>query len=146
MISVKKIRVNVFETNSSSTNSLVIEDTSELSIPYKLCILDLGYDGRYFDYRTADEKFTVMAYLCDSASEFFGLCYKMYDAGVQEIVLPNPDSFKYLRDTKDISISCGEIDDSMCELQSLLDDENVEELKHFIFDNDSYISGEDDNY
>lgn len=144
---MKKIRKNTFETNSSSTNSLSIGN-SNIEIPMKLTILDQYYGGgRDFDLETTDEKFTVMVSLCDSMEEFFKLCYKMYKFGVAIINLPNPKTFKSHWDKINFIISAGgEIDDSYDELRSLLEDENEEDLKAFIFGQDSYVSGHNNEY
>lgn len=142
---MKLIRGEVFETNSSSTNTLVI-DSDKITIPKKLYICDNDWCGRDFEYTTSDEKFTVMARVCDGLGEFLALCYKMYKAGVEEIVLPNPNTFTGLRDTKYIGICCGEIDDSEEELKVLLLDECEDDLIAFIFGDNSFIEGEDDNY
>lgn len=146
VISVKIIREGVFETNSSSTNTLVIDSDSNIIIPEKLYVCDNDWCGRNFEYTTPSEKFTVMVRVCYDKEELLGLCYKMYKAGVKEIVLPNPSTFTGLTDTKNIGIHCGEIDDSEGELRSLLEDENEQELVAFIFGSNSFIEGEDDNF
>ncbi|MBR4003981.1 MAG: hypothetical protein IKI95_08065, partial [Clostridia bacterium] len=102
---------------------------------------------RDFDLETTDEKFTVMVSLCDSMEEFFKLCYKMYKFGVAIINLPNPKTFKPHWDKISFIVSAGgEIDDSYDELKSLLEDENEEDLKAFIFGQDSYVSGHNNEY
>lgn len=135
-----KIRHNIFETNSSSTNSLVL-GTEQLyyNKPEKLRVLNLNWDSRDFDYTQPDEKFTVLVSLCDNLSELYRLCYKIYQLGIKEIVLPHPSTFK-----DDPSyVTVGEIDESKEELRDIMNDTNKLEL--FLFGN-SYIHGEDNNY
>lgn len=138
-----KIRNDVFETNSSSTNSLCISSTN-IKIPKKITVIDNSWGGRNFEIESVDEKFTLMVSLCQTADELLALCYKMYKFGVEVIELPNPKEF-YLDEKDDYLFvsSGGEIEDPE-ELRELLKDE--ENLKAFIFGEYSYISGEDDNY
>lgn len=143
---MKLIRAGVFETNSSSTNSLWIGDGSKLNVPDKLYIVDFVWCGRDFDYKTADERFTALVTVCSSIDEFLALCYKVYSFGVKEIVLPNKDTFGNISNFSNFYLSCGEIDDSREELQCLLLDENTNDLMNYLFDEESELSGEDDNF
>lgn len=141
---MKKVRKNVFETNSSSTNSLCISLTN-IKIPKKITVIDNSWGGgRNFEIESVDEKFTLMVSLCQTADELLALCYKMYKFGVEVIELPSPKEF-YLDEKDDYLFvsSGGEIEDPE-ELRELLKDE--ENLKAFIFGEYSYISGEDNNY
>lgn len=140
---MKLIREQIFETNSSSTNSFCLAEAKDnYIIPEKLTILDL-YGGRDFKLSTVDQKFTCLAYICD-IEEFFGLCYRLYEMGVKEIVLPHPDHFKYLRDKELIFINVGEIDDSYEDVCEILKDD--EKIKRWLFDNNSYLSGHDNDF
>lgn len=127
-------RLNIFETNSSSTNSLCI-GSGTYTVPEKLTIVDLEA-SRNFYYSTIDERFSVMVYMCYSNPiRYSKLCNLMYKHGVKEI----DDSIGTL-------IDIGEIDDSMDELEELFDETNEEDLLQFIFNNNSILEGEDDNY
>ena len=142
---MRKIRNNIFETNSSSTNSLNLAPPSSQSyyIPEKLEILDL-YGGRDFELSTPNEKFSCLAYVCDDISDFYGLCYRLYEMGVKEIVLPHPNNFKYPWNRSRIVPRVGEIDDSYEEIKDILTDDD--KIKRWIFDGRSYVEGHDDNY
>lgn len=136
-------RLHIFETNSSSTNSFCLANLKDnYIIPEKLTILDL-YGGRDFSLHTPDEKFSCLAYICEKES-FFGLCYRLYEMGVKEIVLPHPNHFKSPWDRKYISPNVGEIDDSYEDLKEILEDD--EKIKRWLFDNSSYVEGHDNNF
>ncbi len=140
---MKKIRKNTFETNSSSTNSLSI-DNSNIEIPMKLTIINNSWGGRDFELRTPDEKFTCLASLCDNTGQLFALCHKMYQFGVEIIKFPNPQEFDLEKNEDYMWIySGGEIEDPQ-ELIDLLKDD--EELKAFIFGKYSSISGHNNEY
>lgn len=143
---MKIIRFNIFETNSSSTNTLCIGQSPNVPIPYRLTLIDIGWEGRDFSYGTAEERFSVIASLCNDTRQFLGLCYKLYEMGVKEIVLPNPTTFKHINDKKEPDLGRGEVDESEDELMSLIEPGNEEELKHFIFDDCTVLEGRDDNY
>ena len=140
---MKKVRKHTFETNSSSTNSLSI-DNSNIEIPMKLTIIDNGWGGRDFELRTPDEKFTCLASLCDNTEQLFALCHKMYQFGVEIIKFPSPQEFDLEKNEDYMWIrSGGEIEDPQ-ELKDLLKDD--EELKAFIFGKYSSISGRNNEY
>lgn len=141
---MKKIRDSVFETNSSSTNSLFIEPWDDsLQIPEKLSYVELEM-GRNFEHKGFDERFTVLLSLCNSADDVFKLCYKCYKFGVKEIVLPNPNNYYDWGGRENIYVSAGEIDDSEEMLRECFEDEDL--LKGWLFNPDSEVSGEDDNF
>lgn len=140
---MKKIRKNTFETNSSSTNSLSI-DNSNIEIPMKLTIINNDWGGRDFKLRTPDEKFTCLASLCDDTGQLFALCHKMYQFGVEIIKFPSPQEFDLEKNKDWMWIhSGGEIEDPE-ELKDLLKDDD--ELKAFIFGRYSSISGHNNEY
>lgn len=140
---MKKIRNNIFETNSSSTNCLVFgENRDEYYIPEKISIIPL-YGGRDFCYSDIDSKFTILASCCLEISEFLYLCYKMYEFGVKEIILPKPETFTAYNDR--IDIGNWEISvENRNEIANVLKDDIL--LKNWLFNPESEISGEDDNY
>lgn len=143
---MKLIRYNIFETNSSSTNSLWIGNSNNIHIPEKLTLIDLDWVGRDFCYTTVEERFAVLASLCYETRKFLSLCYKIYEMGVKEIILPNPENFPYLGENKEPELGRGETDDCQEELEELFEPGHEEDLKHFIFDNDTILEGRDDNY
>lgn len=141
---MKKVRKNIFETNSSSTNTLFIEPwNDDLIIPEKLSYVELE-TGRYFEHKGCDARFTVLLSLCNSADDVFKLCYKCYKFGVKEIVLPNPSNYICWGNENNIYVSAGEIDDSESELRECFEDDEL--LKGWLFNPNSEVSGEDDNY
>lgn len=143
-MSNKKIRDGVFETNSSSSNSLSIEPWRDgLVVPERLSYVELEM-GRTFEHKGYNERFTVLLSLCGSADDVFKLCYKCYQFGVKEIVLPNPDNYTCYGNSDYIHVSAGEIDDSEYELRECLKDDEL--LKGWLFNPDSEVSGQDDNY
>lgn len=137
------IRNKTFETNSSSSHSLTLgSPLSEYQIPKKMMICDLE-GGRTFEYSTVDERFSILASRLE-IDEFFYLCHKLYQFGVEEIVLPNKKTFPYADDFYDFSISNWDIDPEWYdEMHSYLKNDDL--LKRWLFSPDSEISGEDNN-
>lgn len=138
---MKKQRLNVFETNSSSTNCLILGSLEHnYIIPEIIYLIDLN-DGRDFVYNDVHSKFSVLASVCDRTAEFLYLCYKVQSFGVKEI------SFIRLEAPygPEINIGNWEIDyEERQEIRSYLDDDEL--LKAWLFHPESEISGEDDNY
>lgn len=139
---MKKQRLNIFETNSSSTNCLILGDVQDnYNIPETLSLYDLC-DGRDFEYRDPDSRFSVLASLCDRTPDFLYLCYKVQEFGVKNIMFNNIRPYS---DCTEINICNWEIDYEECqEILSYLNDDNL--LKAWLFSPESEISGEDDNY
>ena len=136
-------RVGVFETNSSSTNTLVLGGKLEdYIIPEILEAVDCGA-GRDFNHETVNEKFTCLLKACSTSEEVFGLCYKLYEIGVKEIILPRPNSYDPPYKDGTLYISTGEIYDSCDELMEIARDK--EKLKAWLFNPESEIYGLDDN-
>ena len=141
---MKKVRYKIYETNSSSSNCLILGDKlDEYKIPDKLQIVDF-WGGRDFEYSSPDERFTVLASMCEM-SEFLALCYKLYKFGVKEIIMPRDNFTLYGDNDTYIYIGNAEINESEREeIYSYLKDDEL--LKRWLFNNESEISGEDDNY
>lgn len=139
---MRLIRPKIFETNSSSTNYLVLGDIQDnYSIPETLHIYDLC-DGRDFEYRDPDSRFSVLASLCDRTSNFLYLCYKVQEFGVKNIVFNSVTPYS---GSTEMNIGNWEIDyEERQEILSYLQDDEL--LKAWLFSPDSEISGEDDNY
>lgn len=139
---MRLIRSKIFETNSSSTNCLVLGDIQDTyNIPETLHIYDLC-DGRDFEYRDPDSRFSVLASLCDRTSNFLYLCYKVQEFGVKNIVFNSVTPYS---GSTEMNIGNWEIDyEERQEILSYLQDDEL--LKAWLFSPDSEISGEDDNY
>lgn len=140
---MKLTRYNIFETNSSSTNCLTIGDKLEsYYIPETVTLLDL-YGGRDFEYSDVDSRFTILASMCE-LDEFLFLCYKLYEFGVKNIILPKPKEFS---EPWGRSISIGNWEVNESERKDIKDTlENDEDLKAWLFNPESEITGEDNNF
>ena len=139
---MKLIRNNIFETNSSSTNSLTLDMDASLIIPDTIKMVEVG-GSRDFDFNDTDSKFSILAYYCNSLEEFLYLCYKVYSFGVKNIELFKPETHSEISPDYKDWFWC-DMGDSEDELVSFINDE--ESLKHWLFSPDSSISGSDDEY
>ena len=85
---MKQIRYCVFETNSSSTHSITVYPVYDKNakLPEKLEVCEL-YEGRDFEYRSIEEKFTVLVVIAHHLDKLYELIKRLYDLGVKEMVL-----------------------------------------------------------
>lgn len=140
---MKLVRNNIFETNSSSTNSLDIDMDAALIIPETIHMVAIG-GSRDFEFNDVDSKFSILVYFCRDLSEFFNLCYKIQSFGVKNIVLFNPKTLPNASDLNYGGWFWCDMSDSEDELRLCFEDNNM--LKHWLFSPDSYISGRDNEY
>ena len=145
---MKVIRSGVFETNSSSCHSIAIGDSlpEDLKIPKRLEVCELEL-GRNFDYNTVEQRFTVAVMFAyyDSKQTLEKLLKMLNNIGVQEFILAKCKGYSLLFNGAGIEI--GNIseasDDADIYIKEIMKSEDT--LKKWIFSNDSYLYGEDDN-
>lgn len=140
---MRLIRSSIFETNSSSTNSLDIDMDATLIIPESLKLVEIG-GSRDFEFNDSDSKFSILAHFCRDLDEFLYLCYKVQSFGVKNIILFNSETLSNPSDLNYGGWFWCDMSDSEDELRLCFEDDDV--LKHWLFSSDSYISGCDDEY
>lgn len=140
---MKLVRNNIFETNSSSTNSLDIDKKATLVVPESIRLVEIG-GSRDFDFNDPDSKFSILTYFCEDVEEFLYLCYKVYSFGVKNIILFNPETHKNSIERNYTDWFWCDMYDSKEELRECFEDDDL--LKHWLFSFDSYISGHDNEY
>lgn len=146
---MKKIRNSVFETNSSSTHSIIIKNTQEdYEIPKRLEVTRLQQTGRNFLYEGIEERFTVLISLADTCNRLDEVLKALFNIGIEEVILEKADNSTSLSSfsmTYGMTTYLEEIEKSDCEyyLNEIMESE--QSLKQWIFDPGSYLYGEDDN-
>ena len=149
MNSQRVVRTGVFETNSSSNHSLIIVE-SEMNnkwqgeVPKRLEPVYLE-EGRNFSYDTVEEKYTALIVMADRCNKLIDALKMLKSIGVEECILS-----KYSGEYSAWGIpgiggpGCGEIDSPEEYVMEIIESEDA--LKRYLFDAESSLWGEDNNY
>lgn len=141
---MKQVRYGVFETNSSSTHSITVYPIydKDAKLPEKLEVCEL-YEGRDFEYRTIEEKFTVLVVLAYHLGDLYHLVKRLYDLGVKEMVLSKVKGDSLWMGGGIECTSLGEIDCEKDYYDEIM--ESDDSLRGWLLSPFSELSGHDNN-